>query len=194
MACGGVAPGGGVKGQALGSRIRRRPARERPVAGPHGELIRRRRAETERRTRQPLGMKKLVAGFVGDREMGGIELIATPAAAPGSLRFGHDVFGPEADAKEREFVAEAPAVRRAKMAGEVPPLALVSGVRGVIAGKAEYVWRCGNGKQRGFPARCRRRLARGAGQNDGCEHRRGGTSHSVRTASAVWMRAATCAG
>src|ERR1700676_1946881 len=133
-------------------------------------------------------MKELAPRVIGDREVCGVDLIAAPAATPGRLRFRHDVFGSKAKSKEREFVAEAPAVGRAKMAREVPPFALVRGMRGVIAWKVEDVGRLGDGERRGCGS-CRR-----AGQDDGCDRRDGRAFHSVRTASAVWMRAATCAG
>jgi hypothetical protein len=134
-------------------------------------------------------VEKASAALVGQREVRWKHLVAAPARLSRSrLRIARTQPVP----KEREFITEAASVCRLQVAGEIPPFDGEPEMRGVIARKRKAPRLARILKAAGSRHRYRRRGCTEG--EDGDQHGRRKPRHSVRTASAVRMRAATPAG
>ena len=108
------------------------PVSCRPIVVPHVVAIGPRAGEPRTAARQLLGVSIPLALGVADRQVRHVEIADRPLR-----RIGRRVI--DADAEERDLVAEAPAVGGLDVAGVVPPLDLVVGMARVIAREREVV-------------------------------------------------------
>jgi hypothetical protein len=135
-------------------------------------------------------VKERLARFISQRKMRREELIATPMTLTGGRG---RISGTQADAKERQLVPEAASITCLQMSSIIPPLRSEVVVRGVIAWKDEMPGEICVTKSTGCELRriispgCRETKREHQEDNDQ-------PSHSLRTASAVRIRAATRAG